>query len=354
MLGALDLGDAFPKYIPLIVTLSVVAIGLCFADWALKKRSQWVGSRQNFVRPLVMLGISAVALIAIVIALPIKEGTTNQLLGLLGLVLTGIIGLSSTTFVSNAMAGLMLRSVGSFRSGDFIKVDTHFGRVSGRGLFHTEIQTEDRDLTTLPNLYIVSNPVKVVRSSGTIVSANISLGYDASESKVEALLIEAAKKTGLAEPFVHVVDLGDYTVSYRVSGFLEDIKRLVTARSRLRIESMNTLHNAGIEVMSPAVMMQRPIPAEERIMPQKVVASRWQQAEGQSLPEDRIFDKAEQAEALERFEKELQDFGVEKTALLKELENASEEGKADLGRRIEKLDIQIERLKKSLESESEP
>ena len=116
MFGLLNIVDAFPDYMPLIVTLAIVATGLSFANWALKKRSRWVGKQQNFVRPLVMLG-------------------------LLGLVLTGIIGLSSTSFVSNAMAGLMLRSVGSFRSGDFIEVQGNFGRVSARGLFHTEIQT---------------------------------------------------------------------------------------------------------------------------------------------------------------------------------------------------------------------
>ena len=202
MVGVLSLGDSFPQYMPLIVTLAIVAASLSFANWALKKRSRWVGKQQNFVRPLVMLGLTAVALISIIIALPIGEGTKNQLLGLLGLVLTGIIGLSSTSFVSNAMAGLMLRSVGSFRSGDFIEVQGNFGRVSARGLFHTEIQTENRDLNTLPNLYLVSNPVKVVGSSGTIVSAKVSLGYDTSQSRVEGLLKEAAKRAGLGEPFV--------------------------------------------------------------------------------------------------------------------------------------------------------
>jgi small conductance mechanosensitive channel len=33
----------------------------------------------------------------------------GELLGLFGLVLTAVVALSSTTFVSNAMAGLMLR-----------------------------------------------------------------------------------------------------------------------------------------------------------------------------------------------------------------------------------------------------
>lgn len=350
MVGFLSLGDSFSQYVPLIVTLGIVAVALSLANWALVKRSRWVGKQQSFVRPLVMLGLTAVALISVIIALPIDPGTKNQLVGLLGLVLTGVIALSSTSFASNAMAGLMLRSVGSFRSGDFIEVQGNFGRVSARGLFHTEIQTENRDLNTLPNLYLVSNPVRVVRSSGTIVSANVSLGYDTSQSRVEGLLKEAARRTGLGEPFVQIVELGDFTVSYRVAGFLEDVKGLVTARSNLRVEVLNTLHNAGIEVMSPSVMMQRPIPAGERIMPRREIASRIDVNAGNALPEEIIFDKAEEAEAVEMREKKLADCKVERDELKKKLEEAGEVEKATIQSRIAALEKRMDSIKVSLDN----
>jgi small conductance mechanosensitive channel len=304
MVGVLSLGDSFPQYLPLIVTLGIVAAGLSFANWALKKRSRWVGKQQNFVRPLVMLGLTV----------------------------------------------LMLRSVGSFRSGDFIEVEGNFGRVSARGLFHTEIQTENRDLTTLPNLYLVSNPVKVVRSSGTIVSANVSLGYDTSQSRVEGLLKEAARQIGLGEPFVQIVDLGDFTVNYRVAGFLEDVNGLVSARSNLRVEVLNTLHNADIEVMSPSVMMQRPIPAGERIMPRREISSRINVDVGQSLLEEIIFDKAEEAEAVEMREKKLADCRVERDELKKKLEEAGEVEKATIQSRIASLEKRMDSIKASLDN----
>lgn len=94
-------------------------------------------------------------------------------------------------------------------------------------------------------------------------------------------------------------------MSYRVAGFLEEVKGLVTARSNLRIEVLNTLHNAGIEIMSPSVMMQRPIPSGEQIMPRREIASRVEFDGDQSLPEERIFDKADEAEEEEMREKEL-------------------------------------------------
>jgi len=53
-----------------------------------------------------------------------------------------------------------------------LRVWDPFGRVSERGFFYTEIQTEDRNLATLPNLYLVTNPITVVHVSGTVANAD--------------------------------------------------------------------------------------------------------------------------------------------------------------------------------------
>jgi len=98
----------------------------------------------------------------------------QELLAVVGLLFSATMALSSTTFLGNAMAGVMIRAVRNFRIGDFIRCDQHFGRVTERGLFHTEIQTEDRELTTLPNLYLVTHPVTTVRASGTVISATVA------------------------------------------------------------------------------------------------------------------------------------------------------------------------------------
>ena len=106
-----------------------------------------------FRRQLVTVVVGVFAVVLVIIALPVASELRGQLLSLFGLAITALLTLSGTTFVSNAMAGLMLRSLANFRAGDFLRVEGHFGRVTERGLLHTEIQTEDRDLVTLPNLY---------------------------------------------------------------------------------------------------------------------------------------------------------------------------------------------------------
>ena len=99
-----------------------------------------------------MLLLVGVGLVLILLAIPLEKETHKDLFQLLALLITAVITLSSATFVSNAMAGFMLRGMQSFQLGDFLRVETQFGRVTERGLFHTEIQSEERDLATRSKL----------------------------------------------------------------------------------------------------------------------------------------------------------------------------------------------------------
>lgn len=338
-----DIVEKFPIYLPLLVTLGIVAAVLAGSRWYFDRRDAKFGKHNNFSRPIVMLTLTAFALVAVIISLPLNDGTKDQLLGLFGLVMTGIIGLSSTTFVSNAMGGFMIRSISSFRSGDFVRVGNTFGRVSARGLFHTEIQTEDRDLTTLPNLYLVTNPVTVVRNSGTIISASVSLGYDTHQAEVEPLLLQAALDAGLVEPFVRVMELGDFSIVYRVAGLLEEVKQMVSRRSDLHIKVLNTLHGAGIEILSPGAVMQRPLKDGERIMPKSshIVAP---SVLANDAPEERIFDKAEEAETIERLVYQRDEFVKERLELEKSVAALEGEELQAAQRRLDVLEREVARL----------
>jgi small-conductance mechanosensitive channel len=254
-------------------------------------------TRGDFRLQIAYLIISLLAVVVVVVVLPVGTELRGQLLSLFGIVLSAAIALASTTFVGNAMAGVMLKAVRNFRTGDFVQVGEQFGRVTERGLLSTEIQTEDRNLVTLPNLHLVVNPVKVVRSSGTIVSADVSLGYDAPHERVAEVLLAAAETTQLKDPFVLVTNLGDFAVTYRVAGLLEEVKQLLTVRSRLREAMLDHLHTSGIEIVSPNFMNQRVLAPETRVIPQPVRATAT--AEEVTL-EDIAFDKAESAESFEQ------------------------------------------------------
>lgn len=293
-----------PMVRPLIVLTSVVIL-LVLTERALRSR-ETSRAQPRFATHLLMLVASLAGLVAIILTLPIASDTRGQLLNFLGLVLTGAIALSSTTIIGNAMAGVMLRAVRNFSAGDLLRVGDHFGRVSERGLFHTEIQTETRDFTTLPNMYLVSTPVTVIRSSGTLIATELSLGYDANRAEVEKRLLNAAKAVGLEDPFVHITDLGDFSVTYRIAGKLVDQKEkqgrtsaplILTNESRLRGAIMDALHGAGIEIVSPTFMNTRAFATEHAFVSEP---KRFAEAEPDGpAAEEVMFDKAEVVSKLE-------------------------------------------------------
>jgi len=340
---------ALRDFLPASIAAAVAVLILIGADWMLRRRAPRAASLGAFGRHLAMLTLTALAVVVIFLALPMGDHTRGQALALIGLALTAVIAMSSTTFVANAMAGLMLRAVGNFGPGDFIRVGDEFGRVTERGLFHTEIQTEDRDLATLPNLYLVSNPVHVVRSSGTIISANVSLGYDAPHAKVEDLLIKAASAAELETPFVHIVDLGNFSVTYRLAGFLANVKEQLSARSRLRACMLDTLHGAGIEIVSPTFMNQRPLGAHQRTIPVTGLTSPSTNAVAEATAEALAFDKAEHAAAIETMRAETAALGEEIKELEKRRSDADDEAKEALGHEIERRRARREMLQRGLE-----
>ena len=286
----LEFADFLPAILAGLLTfIIVIAVRLI-----VRRRAGVDDVEARFRSQIASVGVVLLGLLVIVFLLP--EGSNSDLaFSIIGLVVTGALAISSQSIIANAMAGLMLRTVSSFKPGDFIEVAENMGRVTERGLFHTEIQTADRDLVTLPNSLMVNQPVRVVRASGTIVSATASLGYDVSRHVLEELFVTAAESAGLIEPFVQVIDLGDYSVNYRIAGFLEDPRSLLAARSRLRSKILDTLSEAEIEIMSPLYIARREVP-NDPLLPDHdgEVKKRFRRT-----AESRVFDKAESAATLE-------------------------------------------------------
>lgn len=283
---------------------------------------RWTRRRYQF--HLALAGLGFAGLIAIILAIPPPpEGGTDIRPGLLtftGIILGAAVTLASTTLVANAMAGFMLRVIRGFSFGDYLRVGEYFGKVSERGIFHIEIQTESSDLVTLPNVYLVQNPVTVIGSpdpegkgSCTWISADVSLGYDVDRMKIAELLKEAANEADLESPWVRIMELGDFSVTYRVTAKLPDVKgldaanakQILTAPAQLRAEMMDALHKGDIEIVSPTFMNTRAIPADKRFMSKPT----WARAaaapkEGDDVDPD-VFAKADKVEQIDLEREEL-------------------------------------------------
>lgn len=328
------------RFVPLLATVTLVAGFLSGLNWLMLVRPKALENSQRFYRQLLMIGLTLIGVLAVVLALPVPDTTRNQIIGLLGLVISGAIAFSSTTIIANLMAGIMMRVTRPFRTGDYISIDDKFGRVTERGLLDTEIQTEKRELVSLPNSFLITRPVSVVRSSGAMVSVQLSLGYDVHHTRIERLLLQAAQECGLRGGFVQVLELGDFSVTYRVNGLLEDVKGLLTARSNLSRNVLDVLHDDGVEIVSPGFMNQRPLDPAKPV----IARSKGDQAARptrRAAAEDVVFDKAEEAEKTEKRRKEC-------VREIEEIEEALKTAEADernrLQERLERAQAEIKAI----------
>ncbi len=338
---------ALRPLLPAVVAVVVAVAVLLTVRRLLDKRLEGKAARGLQIQ-LVTLALSFIGLLAVILALPLSDSARGQLLSLLGIVLSAAIALSSTTLLGNALAGIMLRMIRSFRGGDFLRVGEHFGRVAERGLFHVELQTEDRDLTTLPNLYLITQPVKVVRSSGTLVSATVSLGYDVPRGHVERTLVAAARAADLEEPFVRILELGDSSVVYRVAGLLLEVRNLLTAQSSLRANMLDELHRAGIEIVSPNFMNTRAV-AEGRVFIPSPEAAEPAGAAPPAQVEELVFDKAEAAERIEELRQTHGELGERIEEIEERRKEADDVERARLDGELERLTAEKARLAETLE-----
>ncbi len=318
---------------PFAAVLILGGIALWLVNRWLVRRAAKLAGEGEFRRQLTMSLLAVVFLVALVVAAPVKESTQQSLVTLMGIAITGVIALSSTTFASNAMAGLMLRLIRNFKQGDYVRVGEFFGRVSERGLLHTEIQNERSDLITLPNLYLVTNAVTVIRPKGTFITARISLGYDLQHSEIEKLLLEAAERAGLKESFVRIRELGDFSVTYEVSGLLDDTKRFLGSKTALHRSVLDTLHGAGVEIVSPTFMNQRPLKPGQQFIPE-VELELWTERSASAVPDQVVFDKAEQMERVEQLRSRLVDLDVEITDLEAQAKAAAEDDAPGIERNL--------------------
>jgi small-conductance mechanosensitive channel len=335
--------------VPLIVTLVFVALFFVLhlvLRWRYKEEH-----KKTLLSQLLFFALAVIAVVSIVVSMPINTTLRAQILGLFGILLSAAIALSSTTLLGNALAGLMMRGVRNFRLGDFVELAGNFGRVTERGLFHIEIQTANRNLVTLPNMIMVTNPLEVYQPSGTMITTRVSLGYDTGHEMIKGLLIEAAQKAGLHDPFVHILELGDFSVLYKVSGLLEQTENLLSMRSKLNEEVLTTLHEASVEIVSPVFENQRNVQSQTFIPKiDKPVAVRDMMPQA----EKSAFDKADKASNLAAREEELAANEARVSRLKEELDAVqNDQQKSKLEKEIAQLQKNQETIAGEIRSLSE-
>jgi small-conductance mechanosensitive channel len=177
-------------------------------------------------------------------------------------VLIGVVfSLSSSSIISNLIAGIVMTYMRPFRIGDRIKINDVTGFVVERGPMSTRVRTHKNEFVSFPNQMILNTSVTNYNSSiadnfdGYIVNTTITMGYNIPWHVVHEILINAALKTKFTEktpaPFVNQTKLDDFYCWYEINTYTKNVSMLPAIYSDLYKNIQDGFSAANISMYAP-------------------------------------------------------------------------------------------------------
>lgn len=219
------------------------------------------GFEQEWAEPTYKICVFLIIALSAVMAFPYLPGSDSQAFQAISLFLGLLISLSSSSAISNMIAGVILTYTGAFRMGDRVKIADAVGDVVGKTLLVTRVRTIKNVDIAIPNALVLSSHIvnysRAVRTGpdGVILHTAVTIGYDAPWRQVHELLIAAALKTAdVAEeprPFILQTSLNDFYVTYELNVYTKNPWRMAVIYSDLHTNIQDAFNEAGVEIMSP-------------------------------------------------------------------------------------------------------
>jgi small-conductance mechanosensitive channel len=170
-----------------------------------------------------------------------------------------LVSLSSSSALSNVIAGIILTYTRAFRRGDIVHIGETLGEVTVKRLLVTRVRSYHNVVVSIPNSLVLTTQVlnytALARDRGLILHTSVTIGYDAPWRRVHELLIAAAARTEgvLTEPspFVLQTALNDFSVTYELNAFVASAAPMRGTYSGLHANIQECFNEAGVEIMSP-------------------------------------------------------------------------------------------------------
>lgn len=211
---------------------------------------------------------------AAVMAYPYLPGAQSEAFKGVSLLIGLMVTLGGSSLFGQAASGLVLMYSRTLRVGEYVRINEHEGTVTEMGAFITRVRTGLGEELTFPNSLVLGsvskNYSRAVHGHGYVVDTTVTIGYDTPWRQVEAMLIEAARRTPgvLATPAPRVFQtaLSDFYPEYRL------VCQAVPSEPRPRAEVLSVLHaniqdvfnEHGVQIMSPHYLGD---PAEPKLVP---------------------------------------------------------------------------------------
>ena len=202
--------------------------------------------------------------LGVAVAYPYLPGSSSEAFKGLSVLFGLMITLGSSGLVTQAMSGLVVIYSRALRKGDFVEVNGVQGVVAEVAVLATKIVSVRNEEITIPNSVLIGNPIhnysKLADSQGTLLTTQVTIGYDAPWREVHALLIDAAQKTpGLRAtptPYVYQRALSDFYVEYELFASIDNPIERVPVLSALHANIQDAFNEHGIQIMSPHFLNQ--------------------------------------------------------------------------------------------------
>jgi small-conductance mechanosensitive channel len=268
--------------IPGLILAGVIFIGARFVIQILRTffdrvargdlSTRWLDA--DTVEPTRRIAGAVVWLFALAMAYPYLPGAGTEAFKGLSVLVGLMISLGASSVVGQGASGLILMYTRTLRVGEYVRIGEHEGTVVESGLFVTRILTGLGEELTLSNSMVVGTVTKnysrAVKGPGFVLDSTVTIGYDAPWRQVEAMLLEAARRTEgvLDDPpsRVHQTALSDFYVEYRLVTYAAPKRAVPRALvlSALHANIQDVFNEYGVQIMSPHYLGD---PAQAKVVP---------------------------------------------------------------------------------------
>jgi small-conductance mechanosensitive channel len=220
---------------------------------------EWAVPTQRLVR-------LAIILAGAIMAYPYVPGSSTEAFKAIGLFAGVVFSFGASSIVANLVAGQSLIYRRAFRVGDRVTIADVTGDVEEMSAQATYIRTPKNERVTIPNAIVLTSQVTnfshFAHEHGLILHTTVGIGYEVAWQEVEAMLLEAARRTPgtLAVPpaFVLQTALGDYSPVYELNVHVRDAHAIPATYSALHARIQDVFAERGVQIMTPSYVADPP------------------------------------------------------------------------------------------------
>jgi small-conductance mechanosensitive channel len=262
------IGKGILKYIPNLLFIAVLIfltryflkLMRLFFTGVENKTLTISGFDSEWAKPTYKIARLLVVVFAVIVAYPYIPGSESPAFKGISLFIGVVFSLGSSSAISNIIAGYMMIYRKAFKVGDRVKIDEFTGDVTEIRLQVTHLRTVKNEEVIVPNSAILAGHVvnfsSFARERGLILHTTVGIGYEVPWRQVEAMLLQAAKRTPdiLREPapFVLQKSLGDFAVTYELNVYVDDPHGMAQMYSELHKNVLDAFNEHGVQIMTPA------------------------------------------------------------------------------------------------------